>query len=142
MNAFQTQDEDPSVNRPDETSAWPSNLILSDEDPNWPSEHLVDVSTASKRAAALAHLAQMIDTCDSKGFDAVEFDNLDSWTRFDNLPFNIDDTVVFATLLTDYTHALGLASAQKNTTDLIFAGLHTARPRCCNRHDNRSSRSV
>ncbi len=28
----------------------------------------------------------MIDGCARKGFDAVEFDNLDSWTRFDGTP--------------------------------------------------------
>ena len=28
----------------------------------------------------------MIETCARKGFDAVEYDNLDSWTRFDDTP--------------------------------------------------------
>jgi len=126
VNAFQTQDDDPFVDRPDETSNWPSNLILSDEDPNWPGEYLVNVSTDALRTAALAHLAPMMDACASKGYDAIEFDNLDSWTRFDGLPFDMADSVAFATMLTDYTHDLGLASAQKNTTDLIFAGEHTA----------------
>ena len=41
----------------------------------------------------------MIETCARKGFAAVEFDNLDSWTRFDGtdrageVPFDQGDAV-------------------------------------------------
>ncbi len=66
----------------------------------------------------------MIRTCDRKGFDAVEFDNLDSWTRFDDtpregeVPFGKGAAVAYATRLTRLAHRRGLASAQKNTTQL------------------------
>lgn len=126
VNAFQTQSDDDGVDRPDERSNWPAELVLGElgDDPNWGGEYLVDISTPEKRAAALAHVAPMIDTCAEKGFQAVEFDNLDSWTRFDEtdaagqVPFGRDDAVEFAGLLVDHTHALGLAAAQKNTSQL------------------------
>ena len=66
----------------------------------------------------------MIDACADKGFDSVEYDNLDSWTRFDEtdlagqVPFGQDEAVAYAELLTDYAHDLGLAVAQKNTLQL------------------------
>ncbi len=126
VNAFQTQSDEDGVDRPDERSNWPSDLVLSElgEDPNWGGEYLVDISTAAKQVAALAHLRPMIDTCVAKGFQAVEFDNLDSWTRFDGtslegeVPFGQDEAVAFAELLVDYTHDVGLAVGQKNTPQL------------------------
>ncbi len=82
VNAFQTQDDSPDVVRPDERSAWPADLVLSSlgDDPNWGGEFLVDISTAAKRRRAAEWLQPMIETCKRKGFDAVEYDNLDSWT--------------------------------------------------------------
>ena len=47
----------------------------------------------------------MITTCERKGFEAVEYDNLDSWTRFDgtpragDVPFGKRDAIAFADLL-------------------------------------------
>lgn len=124
INAFQTQGNY-GGNRPDESQNWPSSVVLaSSEDPNWPGEFLIDISTAAKRTTAANHLQQIINTCADKGFDAVEYDNLDSWTRLNNLPFDRTDTVTYATLLVDRAHAAGLAVAQKNTTDLIDSGDH------------------
>ena len=66
----------------------------------------------------------MIETCAGRGFDAVEYDNLDSWTRFDGtpvedkVPFGKSQAIAYAELLTDRAHALGLAVAQKNGLDL------------------------
>ena len=66
----------------------------------------------------------MVDRCARKGFEAVEFDNLDSWTRFDGtpladaVPFGRRAAVAYAELLTDHAHRRGLAVAQKNTLEL------------------------
>lgn len=126
VNAFQTQNDDDGVDRPDERSNWPAELVLSElgDDPKWGGEYLVDISTDHRRTAALDHLTPMIDACADKGFDAVEFDNLDSWIRFDDtdladlVPFGQDEAVAFAESLTDYTHSVGLAVGQKNTPQL------------------------
>jgi hypothetical protein len=119
VNAFQTQPDEPDVVRPDERSQWPSELVLSDlgDDPNWEGEYLVDVSTARTRAAAAEHVAPMIDACAVKGFQAVELDNLDSWTRLE-VPFGQAEAVAYAELLADHAHAAGLAVGQKNTPGL------------------------
>jgi hypothetical protein len=126
VNAFQTQDDSPDVERPDERSAWPADLVLSSlgDDPHWGGEYLVDISTPAKRVRAAAWLQPMIETCARKGFDAVEYDNLDSWTRFDgtpregDVPFGKREAIAFAARITANAHALGLAVAQKNTVEL------------------------
>jgi hypothetical protein len=126
VNAFQTQDDSPDVVRPDERSAWPADLVLSSlgDDPNWGGEYLVDISTAAKRRRAADWLQPMIETCKRKGYDAVEYDNLDSWTRFDgtpregDVPFGKPSALAFAALITRRAHALGLAVGQKNTAEL------------------------
>jgi hypothetical protein len=66
----------------------------------------------------------MVKRCAAKGFDAVEFDNLDSWTRFDGtplakrVPFGRADAIAYAELLVELAHRYGLAAAQKNTVQL------------------------
>lgn len=120
VNAFQTQDDDPGVDRPDERSNWPDTLVLSgfEDDPNWAGEYLIDISTAADREAAADHLLPMIEACADKGFDAVEYDNLDSWTRLPGLPFGRAEAIEFARIITERAQSLGLAVAQKNTSDL------------------------
>jgi hypothetical protein len=119
VNAFQTQPDDADVERPDETSQWPPELVLTDlgDDPNWEGEYVIDLSTAARRTAAAEHVAPMIDACAAEGFQAVELDNLDSWTRM-TVPFGQPEAVAYAELLADHAHAVGLAVGQKNTPEL------------------------
>ena len=94
------------------------------DDPHWGGEYIVDLSSADKRARAAEWVHPMIQTCAAKGFEAVEYDNLDSWTRFDGtpvasrVPFGKRQAIAYAELLTDRAHALGLAVAEKNTLGL------------------------
>ncbi len=126
VNAFQTQADEAGVTRPDEQSAWPQDLVLTalGDDPEWGGEYLVDLSTSAKRTRAAQWVEQMTDGCQRKGFQAVEFDNLDSWTRFDGTPLQADvpfgkaQAIAYAELITDYAHRRGLAVGQKNTSDL------------------------
>ena len=126
VNAFQTQDDEAGVSRPDERSAWPRKLVLRGlgSDPNCGGEYLIDLRSAAKRRRAARWVATMLERCAAKGFAAVELDNLDSWTRFDgtplarDVPFGRRDAVDFAASLTRRAHALGLAVAQKNTVQL------------------------
>ncbi len=132
VNAYQTQPDDDG-SRPDEKSQWPEHLVLTElgDDPNWGGEYLIDISTPEFRTDAANHVQQMIQECDTKGFEAVEFDNLDSWTRFDDtpledeVPFDRDDAIAYAELLVAAAHDLGLAAAQKNTADLTKAEART-----------------
>jgi len=126
VNAFQTQSDEDGVDRPDEQSNWPGRLVLKrlGDDPDWGGEYLIDISSAATRTAAANWIQPMIETCASKGFEAVEYDNLDSWTRMDDTPLEDDvpfgkrQAIAYAELLTDRAHALGLAVAQKNGLDL------------------------
>ncbi len=126
VNGFQTQPNESGTDRPDEKSNWPRKLVLSKlgDDPNWGGEYLVDIRNANKRERAARWLQPMIEICAEKGFAAVEFDNLDSWTRFNGtplarkVPFGKHDAVKFARELTRRSHRLGLAVAQKNTTQI------------------------
>lgn len=126
VNAFQTQAEEPGTDRPDERSNWPRRLVLSrlGDDPKWGGEYLVDVSTRAKRKRAARWVGQMIEGCAEKGYEAVEYDNLDSWTRFDGtplakrVPFGKREALAFAELLADRAHAADMAVGQKNTVDV------------------------
>lgn len=115
VNAFQTQPGAADV---------PEDLLLHDadgdlvEDADWPGEYLLDVSTAGHRTAALDVVGPWIDRCAAAGFDAVEPDNLDSWTRSHGL-LDRSDAVATARLLVARAHAAGLAIAQKNAPELL-----------------------
>lgn len=121
VNAFQTQ--------PSEASWWlkthPDLLVRKNgayiTDPDWPDEYLLDTSTAKKRDALLAIIGPWIDRCARDGFDAIEPDNLDSWTRSRSV-LTKEANIAFATRLAERAHAKGLAIAQKNARELASIG--------------------
>ena len=126
VNAFQTQPNEPGTDRPDERSNWPRGLVLTrlGDDPRWGGEYLIDLGTKRKRMRAARWVRQMIVGCADGGFEAVEFDNLDSWTRFNGtplkhrVPFGRREALAYARLIADRAHSLDLAVAQKNTAQL------------------------
>ena len=85
-------------------------------DTDW-GEMLLDTSTADKRAQLAAIVGEWIAGCAADGFDAVEIDNLDSYSRSTGL-LTEDDAVLFIAALADVAHANGLAIAQKNSSEL------------------------
>jgi len=113
VNGFQTQ---PGV-------AWLDEMVLHDAsgaplmDPNWPDESIIDIRVAG----AAERIDTMTDQCAAAGFDAVEFDNLDSYTRSAG-QLTLDDAIAFATRLVEHAHSLGLAAGQKNTAQLGATG--------------------
>ncbi|MDO8392371.1 MAG: endo alpha-1,4 polygalactosaminidase [Actinomycetota bacterium] len=111
VNAFQSQPE----------VEWPAEVVTEFEDPAWPGEFVIDLSTAASRGRALQRAREMIETCAAKRFDAVEFDNLDTFSRFEDLPFGQAETVRYATALVNAAHDTGLAAGQKNTAELLGA---------------------
>ena len=116
VNAFQTQS--------DELSFWTGShadlLLMSGGapvvDPDW-SEDLLDISTPQKRERLAAIVGGWLRGCHQSGFQAVELDNLDSWTRSDGL-LTADEAVAYLRLLAARAHVLGLAVAQKNAAEL------------------------
>jgi endo-alpha-1,4-polygalactosaminidase (GH114 family) len=119
VNGFQTQ--------PGEDAMWLTDhpeLLLRDSsgapviDPEWPDEFILDVSTTQKRADIAAIVGAWIDGCASAGFQAVEIDNLDTYTRFPD-SLSEDAAVAMARTFADRAHDAGLAIGQKNAAELI-----------------------
>jgi len=118
LNGFQIQ--------PDEANEWMTDhpdLILRDSagapviDKDW-NEILIDVSTASKRAEVAMILGGWIDGCKTSGFDAVEIDNLDSYSRSNGL-LTVDDAVATMAMFAASAHTKGLPIAQKNASEIV-----------------------
>ncbi|APH45913.1 hypothetical protein BMW26_13820 [Microbacterium sp. 1.5R] len=113
VNGFQTQ--------PGELDTWPDDLVLQSDgepvfDPDWPDEALLDTSTDERRERIAEIAGPWIEGCAESGFDAVEFDNLDSYTRSDDA-LTLDDNLALAALLVDVAHDSGLAAGQKNAAE-------------------------
>jgi hypothetical protein len=116
INGFQIQ--------PGEESMWSSkDLVLRDSggdpvvDEDW-GETLIDVSTPEKRTAVAGVIGGWIQGCKDDGFDAVEIDNLDSYSRSSGL-LSEDDAVATIALFADKAHAVGMPIAQKNSSELV-----------------------
>ncbi len=118
VNGFQIQ--------PDEEAFWldeQPDLILRDGqgnpviDADW-DEMLIDVGTAAKRARVAAIVGGWIDGCVAAGFDAIEIDNLDSFSRSGGLLAEAD-AVAAMRLFADAAHAAGVPAAQKNSAELV-----------------------
>jgi hypothetical protein len=117
LNGFQTQPADSERILADSPE-----LILTVDgapvrDENWPDEFLFDTSTAESRAGVVALLLPMIAGCRRDGFDAVEIDNLDSYTRSAGR-LTAEDNLALAAVLVDEAHEAGLSIGQKNAADL------------------------
>jgi len=111
VNGFQTQ--------PDERRFWKQRmrLVLRRDgrpvvDEAW-GEWLLDIRTKEKRRALARIAGRWTDRCASDGFDAVEYDNLDSFTRSHGL-LERRHAIAYARLLVRRAHAADLAVGQKN----------------------------
>ncbi len=135
VNAFQIN--------PGHDGEWSGDLLLRDAsgakvvDPDW-RETLLDIRTADQRARVAAKINAVIDRCADKGFQAVEPDNYDSYSRSKNL-INTTQAQDYIKLLAEHAHAKGLAIAQKNTAELAGRraanGLDFAVVEECGRYD-------
>lgn len=123
VNAFQTQ--------PGRLGWWKKKhpkLLLRDtkgrlvRDPNWPDEVLLDIRTAKKRDALAAINQTWFKRCQRDGFQAIEPDNLDTWTRSHKL-IKKSHTIRYATRLVRAAHRNKLAIAQKNAPELSRRGI-------------------
>ncbi|WP_016910517.1 endo alpha-1,4 polygalactosaminidase [Streptomyces xiaopingdaonensis] len=122
VNGFQTQ--------PAARGTWLAHhrdLVLDDAeghplaDEEWPDELLLDTSTASGRARLTDVLGESVARCAKKGFEAVEIDNLDSFTRSRGA-LTPEDNFALAAALARTAHAAGLAIGQKNAAEFTARG--------------------
>ncbi|GAA5153980.1 endo alpha-1,4 polygalactosaminidase [Amycolatopsis dongchuanensis] len=113
VNAFQAQ--------PGTEEEW-DELVLRDAngepiiDEDW-DEALLDLRTPAKRERVAAKVGAWVDDCAARGYQAVEPDNYDSYTRSHDL-LTADDAQAFIRLLSAHAHEKGLAVGQKNTSEL------------------------
>ncbi|MBJ7340765.1 endo alpha-1,4 polygalactosaminidase [Mycolicibacterium sp.] len=126
VNGFQSQ--------PDDGDRWLKRYgeaVLRDAggtpvtDPDWPDEYVLDPSTERQRTVILDVLEPLIADCAAKGFDAVEIDNFDTFTRFsDSATGRIDRSgaIALARSFADFAHDHGLAIGQKNAAEAVDAG--------------------
>jgi glycosyl hydrolase family 114 len=134
VNAFQAQ--------PDAEDEW-GDLLLRDAngdivyDEDW-GEAILDTGTEAKRTGIAEKVGAWIDGCADRGFQAVEPDNYDSFTRAPDL-IDADGNQALVRLLSARAHARGLAIAQKNTAELASRreanGLDFAVVEECGHHD-------
>jgi hypothetical protein len=138
VNGFQTQ--------PQDNQRWLDDhpeLIVHDAngepvfDEDW-GEYLFDTSSTEKQLALVDSVADWIAGCATSGFDAVEIDNLDSYSRSEGR-LSENDNVSFMARLSELAHEQGLAIGQKNAAELVprarELGTDFAVAEECNRYD-------
>ena len=82
----------------------------------WPDERWLDV----RRIGLLAPvMTSRIDECQRKGFEAIEFDNVDGWSNRTGFALTRADALRYVRWLTRTAHARGLAVGLKNAPGLI-----------------------
>lgn len=111
VNAFQTQPEAKRFWR----DRW--GLVLKRDgkpvvDGAW-GEWLLDIRTPAKRERLAKIIGRWARGCANKGFDAVEYDNLDSFLRSKGM-IKPRQTAAYARLINATAHRHDLFSAQKN----------------------------
>ena len=135
VNAFQVQ--------PGEQGQWASDLLLRDAngklviDQDW-GEPLLDLRTADKRTRIAAKVNGWIDGCAASGYQAIEPDNYDSYTRSKKL-LTATQAEAYLKLLAAHAHSKNLAIGQKNTVELAgdrqAVGLDFAVAEECGQYD-------
>lgn len=82
----------------------------------WPGERWLDI----RQIGVLAPLMEArLDLCRTKGFDAVEPDNIDGYLNDTGFPLTGDDQLLYNVWLAEAAHQRGLSIGLKNDTEQI-----------------------
>ncbi len=91
------------------------------QDPNWPGEYFLDVTDVFKPNSVLAAILRTrLQMCKSKGFDALEPDNLQNDENVTGGRISLQQQIDFNGWIADEAHAAGLAVFQKNGPDKVL----------------------
>jgi hypothetical protein len=90
--------------------------VLGEPLDGWPGERWLDVRRTD---LLLPLLSARVDVCQSKGFDAVEFDNVDGWSNETGFPLTAEDQLAFNTAIAGLAHARGMSVGLKNDVDQV-----------------------
>ena len=83
---------------------------------DWPEEQWLDV----RQIDALRDVIESrLDECRRKGFDGVDFDNVDGYANDSGFPLTAEDQLRFNRFLAAEAHERGLAAGLKNDLDQI-----------------------
>lgn len=96
--------------RPD-ASNFPAPVIGSSN--GWEGENWIDIRSKAVLDVMDARMAM----CAEKGFDAVEFDNIDGFSNSSGFPLTAQDQLNYSKALADAAHRHGLAAALKNNAE-------------------------
>ncbi|MBN1149083.1 MAG: endo alpha-1,4 polygalactosaminidase [Anaerolineales bacterium] len=90
--------------------------VLGKDYEGWKGEKWLDI----RRIDLLAPImSARLDLCASKGFDAIEPDNIEIYTNDTGFPLNYEDQLRYARWLADEAHQRGLAIGLKNAPDQV-----------------------
>jgi len=82
----------------------------------WPGEAWLDI----RQISILGPIMEArLDMCKTKGFDAVEFDNVDGYSNKTGFPLTAANQIAYNTYLANAAHARGLSAALKNDIDQV-----------------------
>jgi hypothetical protein len=84
---------------------------------SWPGERWVDI--AQYRGTLGAIVRARVQMCRSKGFDAVDFDNVDEYANDSGFKLTAADQLAYDTFLANLAHRAGMLVALKNDPDQI-----------------------
>jgi len=90
--------------------------VIGKVDAGWPGENWLDIRALD---VLLPILEARVEFCASKGFDGVEFDNLDGYQNDTGFDLTAADQLAFNRALADLAHEHGLAAGLKNDPEQI-----------------------
>jgi len=100
--------------RPDASAFDPAVLGL--PLPDWPDERWIDIR---QRSSVEPIMLARIDECAGKGFDGIEFDNVDGWLNSTGFSLSRSDALSYLRWLIKTGQARGLAVGLKNSLPLV-----------------------
>lgn len=84
----------------------------------WPGERWLDIS---RRSVMRPIMERRLDMCARKGFDTVEFDNVDGYANRTGFPLTSADQLRYNVMLANEAHRRGLSALLKNDLGQIRA---------------------
>lgn len=91
-------------------------LVLGSNVDGWNGERWLDIRNIDRLAPIIQERLAMAQ---AKGFDAVEFDNVDAYTQNTGFPITFEDQLKFNKWLAEEAHKKGLAVGLKNDVEQI-----------------------
>lgn len=82
----------------------------------WPGEKWLDIRAITTLQPIMA---KRVANCAAKGFDAMEFDNIDGYSNRTGFPLTAADQLAYNKMLAGLAHDAGLAAGLKNDGDQV-----------------------